>query len=133
MLLIFTSSVSILYQIKNNIFISIGGTTSYAIYLSTLADLPNYTLDYNNYYSSGNLGYVSNAIATLAQWKTTTNQDSNSINVYPLFIDTLVNLKTDSSFNNILSCPIVPQVMQDREGYTRSGFIVLWELTVYPC
>jgi len=47
------------------------------------------TINYNNYYVNGigpNIGYQTSARVTLANWRTATTQDINSINIDPVFV-----------------------------------------------
>ena len=93
--------------IKNNNFVTTSsGFLPYAILLdgtySSAYDY-NYRIDYNNYYSSGNLAYVGGAKSDLASWQSTVTTDRNSVNVYPLFVDSLQNLKLINYSQ--LSCP----------------------------
>jgi hypothetical protein len=107
-------------DMKNNLIVA-NGVTPYAIYLagtysSTYAQ--NYGIDYNNYYSSGNLGYVSGTNqATLTNWRNIVTTDVNSTNLLPDFVDSTINLKL-TSYNG-LSCPAYPGVSTDIEGNTR--------------
>jgi hypothetical protein len=111
---------------KNNIFAnSASGGTPYAIALSTSPSssyLQNHQIDYNHYYSSGNMGYggsSSNIKADYAAWKAlvTTDQNSTEATVLPPFID----LTTDMSLSNYagLSCPYFSEVPQDIDGLSR--------------
>ena len=88
--------------IKNNIFYAgstaTASTTSggnYAIHASNanyVKQTYHVTLDYNDYYSVGSyIGYVSNAKATLADWRAVSLQDTNSFSVMPMLKDSSVN------------------------------------------
>jgi hypothetical protein len=114
---------------KNNIFVANGGTTPYAIYLS---DAPNATtfaqyndIDYNDYYSSGDLGFAGNILSDLKTWKSTVISDSNSINVYPEFI----NIHSDLSVSNYadILCQLTPPVVADINNNNRT------EITTMGC
>ncbi len=122
-----SSSYSGIY--KNNIFIATGDTTGntttpYAIYLSSNPN--SYTqyneIGYNNYYSTGDLGYAGGARANLTAWDTTVIVDSTSVNIFPQFVNVADNLElTTVSFNNdSLFCRPVPEVGTDMKGYFRS-------------
>ncbi|MDR2407845.1 MAG: right-handed parallel beta-helix repeat-containing protein [Bacteroidales bacterium] len=110
---------------KNNIFVNNGsGGTPCAISSSTnsfsATILQNNQIDYNNYYSSGNLGYTSTTPrADYAAWKSvvTTDVNSTTVNVFPLFTD----LTKDLSLSNYagLSCPFFPNVPQDINNNSR--------------
>ncbi|MDR0604352.1 MAG: T9SS type A sorting domain-containing protein [Bacteroidales bacterium] len=111
--------------VRNNIFIAIGGTTSYAFYFNASAsNFPSYKayydIDYNNYYSTGNLGYVTgSAKADLSAWQTAVSPlDSHSISLDPLFTDPNVDL-TLSSHLDTLVCPRWQDVGIDIEDAPR--------------
>ena len=78
------SSVTAL-NIRNNIFSNSQTTgTRYAIYTAgTAAGFT--TINYNDYYSSGSVGFLSSARATLGNWQTASTQDASSIGVAPTF------------------------------------------------
>ena len=93
---------------KNNILVANGGTAPYAIYLDGTYNTPSsYRLDYNNYYSSGNLGYFGGDKANLAAWKASVTQDQNSVSLLPGFANPNMDLELDapSYNNNTLYCP----------------------------
>jgi hypothetical protein len=105
---------------KNNIFIANGGTTPYAVSLSVApsATFAQYNhFDYNNYYSSGNLGYAGNALPDLAAWKSIVTTDTNSVSKMPNFIDIATNLEL-SEYDS-LQCDLIPSVNTDIQGYQR--------------
>ena len=56
----------------------------YAAYATTSVTAT--TIDYNNYYSTGSLGYFSGVINTLTEWQTLTGLDLNSVSVDPFFV-----------------------------------------------
>lgn len=66
----------------NNVFVSMAG--GYAAYATTSVTAT--TIDYNNYYSTGSLGYFSGVINTLTEWQTLTGLDLNSVSVDPFFV-----------------------------------------------
>jgi hypothetical protein len=112
---------------RNNIFIAKSDTsisTPYAIYLSS--NPVSYTqyneLDYNNYYSTGDLGYAGGAQADLVAWDTTVVIDTNSVNILPQFVNIGNNLELSSaSFaNDTLICRPVTGASTDIRGYFRS-------------
>ncbi len=101
---------------KNNIFIAHGGGTNatpYAVYLSSNpSTYPQYNkIDYNNYYSSGNLGYDGADRADLAAWKAHVTMDTNSVSLFPNFINSSVDLSLVDYDG--LECPAVPVVSAD--------------------
>jgi hypothetical protein len=74
-------------DIRNNIFANTqsAGATRYAFYSAA----PNtvYTpINYNDYFSTGSVGFLGSARATLADWQAATGQDANSKAVNPLFV-----------------------------------------------
>jgi hypothetical protein len=108
--------------VMNNLFITnTSGSTPYAVYLagtysSTYAY--NYRIDYNNYYSTGNMGYVGSAQATLANWKSVVISDIHSSFILPVFAHVNTNLElTDYS---AFIVPRMPEVDRDIQNYLRS-------------
>lgn len=112
---------------KNNLFVnarSNNGATGkhYAIYLSGIANL---TIDYNDYFVSGNgsvLGYYSGDRMYLNDWKMMTLQDQNSISLSPGFANpigtTATNYKPSAtSLYGVAGSGIVT----DYEGTTRNN------------
>ncbi len=105
--------------IKNNILKAEGVDNTYTIYLNGTY-LWNYDINYNNYLSSVNIGYISPEIKmTLNDWQETAVGDKNSISVDPAFIDPALNL--DISDYTIFSCLTLPDVKQDILGKSRIG------------
>jgi hypothetical protein len=105
---------------KNNIFIANGGTTPYAVYLSAAPDttFAQYNhFDYNNYYSSGNLGYAGSARSDLAAWKSVVPTDSNSVNKLPNFLETSTSLELFDY--DSLYCILIPNVGTDIQNSNR--------------
>jgi hypothetical protein len=88
---IFISSASSLNVKNNNLICTV------PIYFSSIASLgTTWFLNYNNYYSPlAYIGYAGGFITNMNTWRSTTGQDANSISVYPTFIDTSINLKTN--------------------------------------
>jgi hypothetical protein len=74
-------------DIRNNIFANTqtAGATRYAFY-SAAANTVYSTINYNDYFSTGSVGFLGGARATLADWQTATGQDANSKAVDPLFV-----------------------------------------------
>ena len=109
---LFISSASNL-NIKNNNLVC-----TVPIYLGSLTSLgTTWFIDYNNYYSPlGYIGYANNFITSMSSWRSTTGQDANSISVYPNFIDTNTNLKTNGG--NII-CNSISSVSADILGTSR--------------
>ncbi len=84
--------VALAFDLKDNVVQNArsnsGGTAShYAINFSTNT-VTTLTMNYNDYYTSGTggvLGYWSSNKTTIADWRTATSQDANSLNADPLF------------------------------------------------
>jgi len=116
-----TSNASV---IKNNILSNQRSNTSgtgkhYAIYLQST---PNVTIDYNDYYANGTggvLGYLSGDKTTLANWKTATSQDANSLNTAPAYISTTGTYAGYLPTANLTGTAVT--VTTDFEGKTRGS------------
>jgi hypothetical protein len=119
------NSTSYSATVNNNIFVANGsGTTTYAVHLAgtfpTGANMANYRIDNNNYFSSGNLGYATAARVNLATWKSYVTMDMNSINIAPQFVETnYSNLKT-ANYADML-CNYIAPVNTDKDGNTRNA------------
>lgn len=74
------------FSVVNNILGNTSTTgTRYALYSGVNRNA--YTIiDYNNYYSTQYIGYLSSNQSTLANWKSATQQDVNSLDLIPNFI-----------------------------------------------
>jgi hypothetical protein len=80
------------FEMKDNVVqnarTNSGGTGShYAIYASNTT-VTTLSLNYNDYYTSGTggvMGYWSSNKTTIADWRTATSHDANSLNADPLF------------------------------------------------
>jgi gliding motility-associated-like protein len=112
-------------NIKNNTFsLSRGGAgLKYAIYMDD-NDFSLYEVNYNNFFNNGhptvNTGFFKgNTITTLANWKTATGFDANSVEVDPGFKDAAAGnfLPTSAAFEN-LGFPV--SVTDDITGIARS-------------
>jgi hypothetical protein len=97
--------------VRNNIFVAFGGSTTQAFYFNASASTfasykANYNVDYNDYYSTGYIGYVAGSNrATLGDWKTAiTPLDSHSMNILPVFTNPNVDLSLSSHFDTLI-CP----------------------------
>ncbi len=82
-------STSSAVSMRNNI-LAVSGSNGkrYAIYVTGSASVFS-TINYNNYYvisGSGNIGYLSSNRSSLANWKTATSQDVNSISSAASFV-----------------------------------------------
>jgi hypothetical protein len=111
---------------KNNIIMVNGIGTTYAIYLdatpsATFAQTNE--IDYNNYYSSGNIGSAGVVCADLAAWKSVIPSDTHSVSSQPAFLDMTTNLKLAdySSFH----CDLIPSIGTDIENTNRKSPTVM--------
>jgi len=93
--------------------------SAYPIYISGTAILPSMTMDYNNYYAPSYIGYVGGAQSSLANWRTATSQDLNSVSVMPNFLDLTLNLLLLN--DNGIQCPLDSAVMDDIKGLVRDS------------
>jgi len=103
----------------NNIYASsTSGGASYAYFLASTTAIPFYKFDYNNYYSTGtNLVRVTTDCITIADIIATgTGNDSNSININPMFPANPVNLSPSA----MLRCPLVPYITHDIQNELRT-------------
>ena len=122
-------------DIRNNIFSNRKTTgTRYAIYSNASSSVFS-GINYNDYFSSGQVGFLTSVRATLADWQTATGQDGNSVAVDPTFFST-VNLHLFfTSALNTLAIPI-GSVNRDIDGDTRdvsTPDIGADEFTPGPC
>ncbi len=104
--------------VEGNIFIANGGITPYAVYTYlNIYLLEELQIDNNNYYSSGDIGFVKGIKATLDDWKATMAQDMNSVNISPDFIDSTINLEL-SNYEG-LECIPISGTVDDIDGNLR--------------
>lgn len=112
-------------DVRNNIF-SIRQNTGirYAVY-NSLTRLVFNTINYNDYFSSGFIGYLLDPVSNLAGWQAATLADGNSVVVDPIFVvstgaPTLINLHLQpSSTLNDQGIPITG-ITTDFDDSTRS-------------
>ena len=109
-------------DLRNNILVNAQTTSNrYAIYSSAPATVYS-NIDYNNYYSTGNIGYLGSARATLANWQTATGKDANSLNVMPSFTSAtdlhLTDVNNDAISNKGTA---LAEVNVDIDGDARSA------------
>ena len=108
------------FDIRNNIFNNSQTTgTRYAIY-SGAANTVYSNINYNDYYSTGFVGYLGSARSALANWQTATGKDTNSLSVIPSFV-----LATDlhlNACNNALESAGTPiaGITTDIDGQARN-------------
>jgi len=108
-------------DIRNNIFSNQQTTnTRYAIY----SNAPNTvfsTINYNDYYNLGtNLGFLGAAQAGIANWRTATGQDVNSLSINPSFFSaTDLHLFFDSPLDGVAQS--IPAVTRDIDDDVRNA------------
>ncbi len=114
-----SASTNVKFQ-NNNISLGSTATTKHAIYLGSATI--SLTSNGNNLYApNGNVGYVTSARATLADWRTGSSQDANSVSADPQFVNLATgDLKpTNSTLNNV-GVALTPAVTDDITGAPRS-------------
>ncbi len=106
-------------EVRNNIF---AGTQTkgnrYAIY-SSAPNTAFSTINHNDYYSTGVLGYMGASLATIAAWQTATGQDVNSVAVNPLFTSN-TNLSLQVGSPMMSAGTTIAGITTDITGFTRS-------------
>ncbi len=90
---LYSNTTANIRNIRNNIFVNARSNngSSGKHYAIRVAGTANLTIDYNDYWVSGNggvLGYLGSDRTTLADWQTATGQDINSQAMDPLFSGT---------------------------------------------
>jgi hypothetical protein len=108
-------------NVRNNIFANTqtGGATRYSFYSGAAATVYS-AINYNNYFSSQNVGFLGGVRATLPEWQTATGQDTNSLAVNPLFVSaTDLHLQAASPMINA-GTPITG-ITTDIDGDIRSA------------
>ena len=121
---LYNTSTSYKIDFRNNLTMA-KGTPAYPVYVSSATYVkPSYMIfDYNNYYgadtkdSASNIGYAGAAKTTLADWRTSTTQDSNSYNSRPAFTNSSVSLELNDY--SAFSCPRLPEAAYDILGTPR--------------
>ncbi|MFZ4401876.1 MAG: beta strand repeat-containing protein, partial [Bacteroidales bacterium] len=109
---------------RNNLLVnnrSVGsGGKHFSIFLAGTA---NTSIDYNDYFCpNGVLGKISaNERSTLALWKTATNQDSNSVNISPGFINAGGNTIEDYYISALLAGVSGTGITTDYAGLGRGA------------
>jgi hypothetical protein len=108
-------------DIRNNIFANTqtAGATRYAFY-SGAANTVYTPIDYNDYFSTGSVGFLGGARATLTDWQTATGQDANSKAVDPLFVSP-TNLHIQPTSTMINMGVAGTGITTDIDGQTRDG------------
>ncbi|WP_379965017.1 T9SS type A sorting domain-containing protein [Epilithonimonas sp. UC225_85] len=114
--------------LKNNIFSNIRISSGTGAQYSIVWDSSQggaLTSDYNDFYSSGNANNILAAttanITTLADWKSTTGKDANSLNVMPSFVST-TDLHITAGCTSLESAGTpISGITTDFDGATRSA------------
>ncbi|MEO6596166.1 MAG: cadherin-like beta sandwich domain-containing protein, partial [Planctomycetota bacterium] len=103
------------------------GTPNKAYALYAVSGTTFGTIDYNDYYSNGTgsvsgfLNFLASDVTSLANWKTATTQDANSISAAPGFVSTSdLHLSSNSSPAANAGTPIAA-VTVDIDGHARSA------------
>ncbi len=111
-------------KFQNNIISIDGGTSGskYAVYYGVTTS--TITSNYNDLYATNgaNVGYYSGAKATLADWRTASSQDANSVSADPIFSSPATGNFTPTSVavsNN--GTALTPAVTDDILGNPRSA------------
>ncbi len=130
---LYLSTMSSTYNavIKNNMLISQTSSTKYPLYASnTNYVLQSYgvTLDYNNYYSTTNVGYVGGALTSIGALQDKTKQDVHSMKIQPEWIK-----PTEFDVYNHLDL-LVPNigVNTDIKGNPRYGQTTVGAYSIIP-
>jgi len=108
-------------DIKNNIFYNTNATAGrrYAIYSNIASS--NFSSDYNDLFSQDYIGYISSNRTSLANWRTGANEDANSKNIAPVFLNSNLRLNTDNSDNlQLIGQQVSPAITTDRFDITRN-------------
>ncbi|MFN4298308.1 MAG: beta strand repeat-containing protein [Thermaurantimonas sp.] len=114
---IFSNTSTTNNTLINNVIANTQTTGSrWAVYINTSTN-PFSTINFNNYFSTQNVGFLSSNRATLADWRTATGQDQLSISRNPNFTSATNLLPTD--FNGYFAQP-VSGITTDFTGATRS-------------
>lgn len=116
---IYFSSGSVL-DIRNNIFNNQSTGKPYAINSNVNSSAFTF-LDYNDYYSAQNIGKFNNTeISSLANWKTATGKDTNSLSILPIFTSaTDLHLTVENTTLDNKGLPL-PSVITDIDDEVRS-------------
>ncbi|HEX8250183.1 MAG TPA: Calx-beta domain-containing protein, partial [Pyrinomonadaceae bacterium] len=108
-------------DVRNNIFANTqtAGATRYAFY-SAAANTVYSAIDFNDYFSTGSVGFLGGARATIEEWRTATGQDANSKAVDPLFVSpTDLHLQAGSPMINMGTT--IAGITTDIDGQTRDA------------
>jgi hypothetical protein len=104
--------------LKNNNIV-MESTTAYPVYLSSVADMSRYDIDYNNIYAPVYAGYAGENIFSLAAWKQAVPTDKHSVKVLPNYADIATDLKLLD--NAYVVCPLSSKVPLTIDGQNRQS------------
>ncbi|MGQ9819711.1 MAG: immunoglobulin domain-containing protein [Candidatus Kapaibacteriales bacterium] len=126
-------------DLRNNIFFnelesSISGSKMYAVYVPSGYSFSN--INYNDYYVSGNygiLGYYGSDKTSLSDWRTSSGQDNNSINVQPYFLSNdNLHLTGQVIGDSRFLAPSISSAQFDFDGETRRSTTTIGADEVIP-
>jgi hypothetical protein len=104
----------------NNIFQSLSTSTG-SFAFNSQSSFSSNTIDYNNYFvAAGNIGFLSSARSTLANWRTATGQDVNSVNIRADFTSASDLHLSSPCLDNRGTSSYLTAVPDDIDGQTRS-------------
>ena len=109
-------------DVRDNILANIQTIgTQYSVYdASTAGNAIFANINYNDYYTIENVGFLTSARVTLANWQTATGKDANSISIDPTFVSaTDFHIQTGSPAIN--AGTMVAGVTVDFDGQTRDA------------
>lgn len=109
-------------DLRNNIFANNQTlNTRYAIYSAAPKSVYN-LIDYNDYFSTGDVGYLGGGQATLQDFQTSTGQDMNSVSYNPPFVSAADLHITPNGCNPLESgATPIPGITADIDGGARSA------------
>ena len=113
-------------DVRNNIFSNrqtLG--VRYAVYNSLSRNIFS-SINYNDYFSNGYLGYLNDPIGNLAGWQAATLSDGNSVAVDPIFVlpngtVTAIDLHLQNASTLNDQAVSIPGITIDYDGVTRSA------------
>ncbi|MFA9187381.1 hypothetical protein AAGV33_02350 [Flavobacterium sp. FBOR7N2.3] len=105
-------------EIKNNIFYNTQTIGSqYAVY-SRVANSAFTAIDYNDYYAA-TIGYLGSARTTLANWRTATGKDVQSIDILPVFVSSTDLHLSNGENSKLKAATPISGITTDIDGDTR--------------
>lgn len=106
-------------DLRNNIFANNQtSNTRYSIY-SRASEIVYSNINYNDYFSTGILGFLKGNRTTLASWQTITGNDQNSLNIAPAFISA-TDLHIQACGSAALTGVSISGITTDIDDETRS-------------